>query len=271
MAKFRIAMFAIRAASALAGGLAGVPLLAQSLAGPETFQYAVEWRLIPAGTARLSFSPLGKTGQQPGSAASEVRLHLESVGLVSRLFRVEDDYTAMLGQNFCAQSEFVSAREGNRHKETRIVFDSPARKATWQEKDLAKNVTTSKEVEIPACVHDLMGGLLLLRSLRLEPGKTAQIPVSDGKKFVQAKVEAQEREELKTELGTVKTIRYELFLFNNVLYKRSGHLHIWLTDDEKRLPVQLQAKMQFAIGTITFRIQKPASDSNPAVAAAATK
>jgi hypothetical protein len=53
-----------------------------------------------------------------------------------------------------------------------------------------------------------------------------------------------------------KTIRYEVFLFDNVLYKRSGHLHIWLTDDNSRLPVQLQVRLQFTIGTITLKLEK---------------
>jgi hypothetical protein len=175
---------------------------------------------------------------------------------VSRLFRVNDDYTAALGQNYCAQNSFLSAHEGNRTKETRVVFDSVNHKASYIEKDLVKNSTVNHEVEIPSCVHDALGGLLVLRTLGLDPGKTAQIPISDGKKFVQAKVESQQREELKTELGTFKTIRYEVFLFDNVLFKRAGHLHVWLTDDDWRLPVQIQVRLQFTIGTVTFRLRK---------------
>jgi hypothetical protein len=221
----------------------------------ETLNYAIEWRLIPAGTAKLTWSPL-PGGGPIGGAASEIRLHLESEGLVSRLFRVSDDYTAMLGQNLCVQSTFLSAHEGNRNKETRVVFDAANRKAGYIEKDLTKNSTINKEIEIPVCVHDVIGGLMVLRNLRLEPGKTAQIPLSDGKKFVQARVESQRREELNTEFGTVKTIRYEVFVFDNVLFKRSGHLHVWLTDDDARLPVQLQVHFQITIGTITFRLMK---------------
>jgi hypothetical protein len=221
----------------------------------ETLNYEVEWRLIPAGTAKLTFTPL--THSAP--AASEARLHLESAGLVSRLFYVSDDYSAMLGQNFCAQNVFLAAHEGNRNRETRVVYDSQARKASYLEKDITRNLTAAHEVDIPSCVHDVIGGLLVLRTLNLEPGKTAQIPISDGKKFVQAKVESQRREELKTDLGTVRTIRYEVFLFDNVLYKRPGHLHIWLTDDERHLPVQFQVRFQFTIGTITFRLQKEGS------------
>jgi hypothetical protein len=225
--------------------------------GKEVLSYAIEWRLIPAGTAKLTVSTLPSTASaRPYSPVGEIRLRIESAGLVSRLFRVEDDYTSLQGQNFCTQSTFMSAREGNRSKDTRVVFDSQARRATWVEKDLVKNATNTQGVDIPTCVHDVLGGLMVLRNLRLEPGKTASLPLSDGKKFVQAKVESQRREELKTDLGTFKTIRYEVFLFDNVLYKRSGHLHIWLTDDDRRLPVQLQVRLQFTIGTITFQLVK---------------
>ena len=224
---------------------------AEQLPARELLEYAVEWRLIPAGTAKLTWT------STPHSliAASEVKLHLESTGLVSRLFRVDDDYTALLGQNLCAQSTFVTAREGSRNRETRVVYDERDHKAKRVEKDLTRNSSTDNEVDIPSCVHDVLGGLMVLRGLRLEPGKTTQIPISDGKMFARVRVESQRREDLNTPAGVRKTIRYEVFLFDNVIYKRTGHLHIWLTDDSTRLPVQLQVRLQFAIGTITLRLQ----------------
>lgn len=225
-------------------------------APPESFEFAVEWRLISAGKARLTWTPAARP-QPPsfsGQPASEVRLHLESSGLVSRLFRVEDDYNATLGPNLCAENSHMMAKEGSRQKETRVTYDSTVGKAFWVEKDLIKSTTSNREVEIPSCVHDLMGGLLALRGLRLEPGKTVRLPISDGKKTVQARVDALERQDIKTPLGTFRAVRYEIFLFNDVLFKRSGHLHVWLTDDERRLPVQLQVRLQFTIGTITFRL-----------------
>jgi hypothetical protein len=218
----------------------------------EVLHYQIEWRLIPAGSALMTWTAMPRSA----GATNELRLHLESTGLVSRLFRVDDDYTASLGQNLCAQNSFISAHEGSRNKETRVTYDAQNRKATWLEKDLNKNSTVTHDVDIPPCVHDVIGGLMLLRTIRLEPGKTMQIPVSDGKKFVQVKIESQHREDLNTATGMRKTIRYEVFLFDNVLYKRSGHLHVWLTDDNMRLPVQLQVRLQFTIGTITFKLDR---------------
>lgn len=220
--------------------------------GSEELDYQIEWRLIPAGSAKLTWTLMPRASSSP----NELRMHVESTGLVSRLYRVDDDYTAALGQNLCAQNSFIMAHEGNRNKETRVTYDSQMRKAFYIEKDLNKNLTIQHDVEIPPCVHDVLGALLVLRTLHLDPGKTAQIPVSDGKKFVQVKVESERREELSTLMGERKTIRYEAFLFDNVLYKRSGHLHIWLTDDNARLPVQVQVRLQFTIGTITLKLEK---------------
>jgi len=228
----------------------------------EAFDYSIEWRLITAGKAHLEWTSSPPPARDAAAATSgNVRLHVESAGLVSRLYLVNDDYSAALSSGFCAQSSLIEAQEGGRHKETRVTYDAAGHKASYLEKDFNKNSTVTQEVAIPACVHDLIGGLVALRFLRLDPGKTAQIPVSDGKKFALARVEAQRREQLKTDYGTVNTVLYEIYLFDNVLFRRSGHLHVWFTDDDRRLPIQLQVRLQFAIGTITFRLQKPPTEA----------
>lgn len=248
----------ITAAPSISGQESPPPALApasgaaENIPGSEQLEYEVEWRLIPAGTAKLTWNLMPHTS----ASSNELRMHLESTGLVSRLFHVEDDYAAALNQNLCAQNTFLMAHEGNRNKETRVNYDAQSHKAFYMEKDLSKNSTIEHDVEIPPCVHDVLGGLLVLRTLHLEPGKTAQIPISDGKKFAQVKVESERREDLNTLMGVQKTIRYEVFLFDNVIFKRSGHLHIWLTDDAARVPVQLQVRLTFTIGTITLKLQK---------------
>jgi hypothetical protein len=220
------------------------------LPAKESFQYSVEWRLITAGRARVDWTPLPRAGW-------DVKLHLESAGFVSKLFKVEDDYSASLNQGLCAQSSQLTTHEGTRQRETRITFDGEAKRASYLERDRLKNsVLLSQETPIPPCVHDVIGGLFYMRTLNLEPGQTVEIPVSDGKKAVMAKVEAQAREDVKTPAGLFKTIRYEIYLFNGVLYKRSAHLNIWMTDDRRKLPVQLRVRMQIAIGTITLQLDK---------------
>jgi hypothetical protein len=206
--------------------------------------------LITAGKASIAW-------QRDRSGNAQIDLHIESVGLVSKLFPVTDVYRARYAAGICAESSELSSREGNRQRETRITYDSAARKASYVERDLLKNaVLRQHEIEIPGCVHDVVGGLFFLRTLNLEPGQSTSVPVTDGKKFAMARVEAQQREDVKTPEGVFHTIRYEIFLFNNVIYRRPAHLNIWLTDDRRRLPVQIRVRMQITIGTITLLLEK---------------
>jgi hypothetical protein len=219
----------------------------------ESFSYNIEWRLFNAGKAQVDLT----TTTQPRTE-HQINLHLQSTGFVSKLFKVEDDYTSTLNANLCAESAHMTTHEGSRNRETRITFDAETKKATYLERDLAKNnaIVLSQEIDIPACVHDVVGGLFFLRTLNLEPGQSAQVPVSDGKKSVMARVEAQAREDVKTPAGVFKTIRYEVYLFNGVLYKRTAHLNLWLSDDRRRIPVQIRVRMTFTIGTINLLLEK---------------
>lgn len=224
----------------------------QSLPSQETLYYSIDWRLFSAGKAKFEFAAL--PASRPGYT---VKLHLESAGFVSKLFKVDDDYASILNAALCAQSAQMTAREGSRQRETKITFDGESRKASYLERDQVKNdVVLQQEIDIPQCVHDVPGGLFFIRTLNLEPGQSAQLPVSDGKKSVLARVEAQQREDVKTPAGAFKTIRYEIYLFNGVLYKRPAHLNVWLTDDRRKLPVQIRVRMQFTVGTITLLLEK---------------
>jgi len=214
--------------------------------------YDVEWRLIDAGRAKLNWS----AGSQPSHPGWQINLHLESTGLVSKLYKVNDDYMAELGRELCVQNTHTVAHEGSRQRDTVVHFDAGAKKASYLERDLASHAVLSLDTDIPACVHDVVGGLFFLRTQNLEPGHSLEVPVSDGKKTVSARVDVQEREQIKVPVGTFKTIRCEAFLFNGKLYRRSGHLYVWLTDDARKLPVRIQVRLHFTIGTITLQLEK---------------
>ncbi len=225
---------------------------AQGVALPskEVLDYRIEWRLVTAGKAHLNWSAAPRSGWQVG-------LHLESAGLVSKFYKVQDDYSAILNQSLCALSSQMTSHEASRWRETKITFDAESRKASYLEQDRVKNTTVlQKETDIPACVHDVVGGLYVLRTMNLEPGQSAQAPISDGRKSAMVRVEAQQREDVKVPEGTFKTIRYEVGIFNNVLYNRSARLYVWLTDDRRKLPVQIRVRLQFTIGTITLQLEK---------------
>jgi hypothetical protein len=208
----------------------------------------VEWRLITAGTAQIDISPLGTNWQ--------TKLNIQSAGMVTKLYRVEDNYRALTNDKFCGVNVMLDAQEGKRHRLSSLQFDNGKRKLQFEERDLIRNSVNSRVLDIAPCTHEVLGALAYLRVLRVEPGKTVMLPITDGKKMVMARIEAQAKEKVEVDNKSYEAIRYEAFLFDNVLYTRKGRLWIWMTDDAARIPVQLRVRLGFPIGNITLTLDK---------------
>ena len=207
--------------------------------------------MVRAGTVTLEYSK--------GHAA----LRLESSGIVSSLFKVEDLYEVNYQDSYCATSGIMDSKEGKRHHDTRITYDRAHNRAFYVERDLIKNAILHEDsVETPNCVTDVVGALLKLREANIEAGQTIHTPVSDGRRYAAVKIQAQEREEVKTPSGTYKTVRYEADLLNGVVYTRKGRVNIWLTDDNRKLAVQIRVRMNFPIGAVTLQLEKAETVGN---------
>jgi hypothetical protein len=150
----------------------------------------------------------------------------------------------------------LDAQEGKKHFVTRLNFNRTSKKVEYTEHNVVKNTTTTKELDTPPCTHEILGALAALRLAQPDPGKPLSLPVTDGKKLAFVRVEAQANEALNIEGKKYSTTRYEVFLFDNVLYKRKGRLFLWMTDDPNHLPVQLQVHLGFPIGNITIQLEK---------------
>jgi hypothetical protein len=246
-------------AKAIIAGILAASSLVQAegqwaMPATETLHYNVEWRLINAGTAKMVFQK-NPPGANSGASAN---LWLESAGMVAKLYKVSDHYRSNYEGDFCAVDSKLDATEGKRHRETTVRFDRSQGKAHYLERDLLKNaVVKQTEVAIPDCVKDIVGGFYHLRRLNLQPGQNTTMRVSDGKKSAEIRVEAQEWENIKTTSGAkYRAMRYEAFIFHGALYERSAKAYIWISDDEKRLPVQVKIRLNVALGTVTLMLDK---------------
>jgi hypothetical protein len=217
-------------------------------AKPEPFErltYAVEWRMIHAGTATFEIQKL------------HAALKLQSAGMVSTLFRVNDTYTVDFDDPFCATSSTMDSMEGKRHHEAHVVYDRTQGRATFTERDVIRGTQIrTAQTEVPACVHDVLAALLKIRQSTPAVGQSVQIPVSDGRRAAPVKIEALARESVKTAAGTFDSIQCEVFLMNGVVYTRKGRVFIWISTEERHLPVQIRLKTSFPVGTVTLQLQK---------------
>ncbi len=195
----------------------------------ETMEYDISWRIFGAGKAILSLAH--DTNVNP--AVWKAAVSANSTGIVSKLYKVEDVFRSVFAaQGYCSERLQKVLHEGARYRDIRIEFDGRRRVAAVREMDLAKNqLVREAQNPIPACAFDVVSALYYVRTLKLETGKSFQVPINDGGHTILIDVEVQGKEEVKTPAGVFQTIRVEPQVFGGTLFKRSGRMQLWLTDD----------------------------------------
>ena len=211
----------------------------------EKLRYSVRWRLIPAGEAELV---LGSDAQ---SSQWKVTAKANSVGYVTNLYKVEDEYSSVFNNStFCSSEIKKTINQGDRHREISLQFDQQHQKAILRDKNLANGAEPKQEqFNIPICVHDILSALYYSRTVQLEEGKQFEFSLNDGSPTRRITAEVQAIEEVQTEIGKFLAFRVEPDVFDGNLFKGKGRLFVWFSNDANRIPVQLKA--QTSLGTIT--------------------
>lgn len=210
----------------------------------ETLNYAVDWRVFPAGTASIHLEQQGNVEKISASG--------ESIGAVSMLFRVSDNFQSSFARaTGCSAGFSKQLIEGRRQVNSDLRFDYGQHKATFDEKNLVSGISRHQEWAIPGCVTELLSAIFYGASQPIQMGQSFEMPLADAQHVVAVTMRADGRETIKTPAGTYQTIRVEPTADAGIV-KNRGEMWIWYTDDARHLPVQMRAR--FFWGTLTMRL-----------------
>jgi hypothetical protein len=215
-----------------------------SFPAKQTLTYSVDWRVFSAGTAVVRFEDTGDNERLTATA--------DTSGAINMLFHVSDRFQASFDRAKGCSYEFNKQTiEGRRQIISNLKLDYPQSKSILDEKNLVTGQSKHVETPIPGCMTDLLSGIFYASSQPLEVGHNFVLPLVDAMHNVPVTMKVEGREEIKTTLGTFKTIRVQPTADAGVV-KNRGNIWVWYTDDERHLPVQMRARLFW--GTITFRL-----------------
>ncbi len=210
----------------------------------QTLTYSVDWRVFPTGTAVVRFEAVGDRERITASA--------DTVGAINLLFHVADRFQSTFDRTKGCTYEFDKQTvEGRRQINSTLKLDYSAGKSILDQKNMVTGQATHVESPVPGCLTDLLTGIFYAASQPMTLGRTFLIPVVDAMHPVLVTMKVEGREQIKTPLGTFKTLRVQPTADAGVV-KNRGAIWIWYTDDERHLPVQMRARLFW--GTITFRL-----------------
>ncbi len=213
-----------------------VPVHTEAFKPGEFLKFSIDYGFVNAGWAEMEVLSIV---EYKGRLTYNIQTKAGTNKTFSLIFPVEDRVVSLLDTE-----EFYSLRhekhlsEGKYHADRWFTFDQENHRA----------ISKGYDIETYPRVLDILAAFYYFRTLEFEPGDTFFLPNhTDGKNYP-LRVAVLRREEVKVPAGTFQTIVVEPILKSPGLFEHKGNVYIWLTDDEKKMPVLM--KTRIVIGSI---------------------
>lgn len=210
---------------------------------PENLQYELT----------LGGIKIGKVSLEARNNAPYIELasKVSSVKWVSMFYEVEDSAVSFAvkkqqknpSKTFPYDSSIYRVRldEGPYKVNKEFYFDQAKKTVTYKDYlNKEKTYHTFKDSTM-----DPLLSLYYIRQIPLETGKSLYVNIFNNKLIYRVEVQALRKETLKTSRGIVNTIliRSNMNSVGDGILYSPGDIYIWLTDDEKKIPVLIEKKL----------------------------
>ena len=214
---------------------------------------------VPASRA-ANLIPGHNTEFKPPEGEEYFHLRAEAVskGILLAILGVDvrDRFESLIDtRDFTTKLAFKEIKEGKKNISQTALFDRAGQTVNLKIVDLNKPDAPPREIkkERKEGMLDLLSAFFFVRLQKFKEGQMLRFPVSDDDGSYVFDVVAGKTEKLKTECGKVKAVRLEPKLFGpGQLISRQGEMSMWVSADNKHVPLRLIAKTEG--GTISAKL-----------------
>ena len=207
----------------------------------EELIYSAGFRLFPAGNAILSLTSDSLNGQPTFLLETSVKTN----SFLDNFYEVRDETISWLNvEDFSLLKTIKKIREGKYHRNhsVHILGDSLL-------------IWNKKYFTITEPVYDPIAFIYFLRSQKLSLGDSFHFLSAGEKKVKEVWINITARESIKVPAGDFDCLRIEpVSPDEKLLLKNNGELRVWLSNDNKRLPVKIEMKTN--VGTMVMKLKE---------------
>lgn len=212
----------------------------------EKFTFDITWMGISAGTATLEV--FQKTKYKENDVYHIVST-ARSSKFISTFYPVDDKLETFVdAREVYPYLLKVRQREGRHKSDKEFEFDQKNHKAYYRKKG-----SNEELFDIPPKVQDALSCYYYFRILdNIEVGKSVFIDTFESKKTWQLEVQILGKEKIKTPVGEFNTILVKPLLKFKGVFIHKGDVYLWVTDDYRKMPVQIKSKVIIGHFTATL-------------------
>jgi hypothetical protein len=218
-----------------------LPAPAQAFRAGESLKFSVRYGIIHAGNAWLE---IPEVRRYQGHEVYLLLARAESNAFFSRFYKVRERIESYWDRHGRYSRRYTEdRREGKFRQQSDIVFDPVRNEAVYSD---------GRTFPVPARVQDALSAFYYFRTQALPLGGSIVFHYHASRKSQPLQVKVLGRERIETPAGTFNCVGVEPVLKAGGIFKSSGRLVIWVTDDERRMPVLMKSKV--AIGSISVEL-----------------
>lgn len=220
-----------------------LPAATQPFRSGEALRFSVQYGFIKAGSAYLE---VPEVRDWNGRKVWTLVARAESNSFFSRFYKVRNRIESYWDQDGLYSWRYTENRREGGHKEkNEIVFDQERHEARYHD---------GRKFPIPPQVQDALSSFYYTRYQALPIGGSIVFDYHASRKSMPLEVRVIGRERVETPAGTFDCVAIEPMLKAGGVFKAKGRLVIWITDDERRMPVLMKSKV--AVGSISVVLQE---------------
>lgn len=193
-----------------------------------------------------------------GRKCYRIQFRVNSLPFFSTFYKVEDRYLSLMDVEGLFPWRFEQRiREGGYKRDFSAEFDHISLVAR----------TTEGEYVIPQYVHDVVSAFYFTRTLDFKGYRSGQrVHLQNFYKdsTYQLDVKFRGRQTVEVPAGKFHCIVVEPLVKEGGLFKSEGSILLWLTDDERKLPIKVMSKI--IIGSITAELREYSGINGPITA-----
>ena len=213
---------------------------------PEKLEYNVYWAGIRVGNASFEVDQM--------NGGTVITTRAVSSPFFSIFYKVEDMSQSILHSDGFPSTYILKTREG-RHRKDRLTLFGPKSSDEPQKVTFTNKLDEStREFELDRHAFDPLSGFYEIRKRQLETGRTEYLDIFDSKRLWNVEVKILRKEKIRVPAGEYDTIVINPLLKSEGIFSKKGKIHIWLTDDEKKVPVMIKSKVK--VGVIKAKLRE---------------
>lgn len=206
----------------------------------ERFVFRIHYEFVNAGYASLEV----KEATVNNKSVFHVIGKGYTVGLSKLFFNVNDLYESYIDKETGNPYQFVrKINEGGYTKNQEGFFNQSENKV------LVKDYkhSTEKTISIPKNTQDILSSFYYLRNYpgidKIKPGESVDIDMFFDDKITKFRLKFMGREDIKTKFGVVSSMIFKPLVQTGRVFKENESLTVWISDDDNKLPVRIQANL----------------------------